>query len=43
MESVTLWISPRSIAIPTSVETNAFATENDVKTDSGPHPLKYRS
>jgi hypothetical protein len=41
--SSTLSISPASIAIPTSVDTNDFATENDVSRLSRVAPPKYRS
>ena len=37
--SVTPPMSPSSIAIPISVETNDFATENEVSSDPGPEPF----
>jgi hypothetical protein len=38
-----LSINPSSIAIPTSVETNDFATENEVSSVCRSEPPKYRS
>ena len=37
--SVTLPMSPSSIAIPIRVETNDFATENEVSSDSEAEPF----